>query len=295
MKEHNQRTRIMEVTPEYAARKIAEHEKMIEQGLIRQRPINEGLVKKYAGDMKRGRWALSHQGIAFDEDNRLIDGLKRLWAVRKAKVPVLMSVTTGVPTNTNGGFSVPTMDVIDVGQARTIGHQLHISHGISGANQVASAIRNIVHIHSNDWHLKLAVTTYLEILSIYNKDIDQIFKHTTHMKQRVGAIVAALAIYHSMYPEKARAFAASFFSKENLPKGSPILGLIKWRELHADVSGKAGLMATTFSVCHAIHEYHHDKQVEHVQPHDGAMYWLGNLNKKTADIVRGIVYPLKND
>lgn len=293
MKEHNQRTRVMEVTPDWAARKLAEHERMVEEGLIRQRPVPAGLVAKYAGDMKRKRWALSHQGIAFDEESKLIDGLKRLWAVVKAGVPVRMAVTTGVPAKTDGSYSIPTMDIVDMGQQRSIAHQLRISHGIAGASKIASAIRNIVHVHTSDFELRLPITAYLEIYDAYQHDIESVGKFATHLRQRVGPVIAPLAIYHANHPEKARAFAASYFSKENLGKGSPVLALIKWRELNPAISGKSELAKTLRTICHAIHEFHHDKELDIAQPVKEAMYWLGSLNKANAEKVRKIAYPLR--
>ena len=45
------------------------------------RRFNKTVVTKYAADMKAGRWALTHQGIAFNENKELIDGHNRLNAI----------------------------------------------------------------------------------------------------------------------------------------------------------------------------------------------------------------------
>ena len=64
------------------------------------RPIRNTKIVQYSQDMKAGRWMLTHQGIAFNGDGRLLDGQNRLHAIVRAGVPVEMMVCRGVPTNT---------------------------------------------------------------------------------------------------------------------------------------------------------------------------------------------------
>lgn len=293
MKEHNIRTREMEITPAYAERKLKELQHLVEQGVFRQRTINKPLVDSYASDMARGRWGLSHQGIAFDEQGRLIDGQHRLWAVIKAGIPVKMMVTTGLPGSTNGGFSVPTMDVIDRGKNRTVGNQLTIAHGISGAGYVAATVKAIANVYTADRHLRLTMTQVIELLEMYANGIHAIFSLTTHNRQKVGPILGPLVIYHASFPEKAKEFAQAFFTKENLRKGSPVLALIKWLDAHPHMGGRELVFQRIFAVCHCVHEFHHDKELEAAQSRDEAMYWLANLNKKHAEIIRKMIYPLR--
>ena len=59
------------------------------------RPLRPSHVKTLAYDMKNGHWQVTHQGIAFDDTGRLIDGQHRLHAIVEAGVPVEMSVTRG--------------------------------------------------------------------------------------------------------------------------------------------------------------------------------------------------------
>lgn len=62
--------------------------------------------------MIRGEWVTTHQGIAFTESGRLLDGQHRLEAIAKFGQPVLMLVTNGLD---DAAFSV-----IDSGIKRTI-------------------------------------------------------------------------------------------------------------------------------------------------------------------------------
>lgn len=56
------------------------------------RAVNWNWVAQLARDMRAGRFACTHQGIAFDTNGRLIDGQHRLWAILEADVPVRMRV-----------------------------------------------------------------------------------------------------------------------------------------------------------------------------------------------------------
>ncbi|MEI8064585.1 MAG: hypothetical protein WCH84_11045, partial [Verrucomicrobiota bacterium] len=57
------------------------------------RTIKDDMVVAYARDMVNGVWAATHQGLAFDVDERLIDGQHRLKAVIMANRTVKMKVT----------------------------------------------------------------------------------------------------------------------------------------------------------------------------------------------------------
>lgn len=78
----------MTVTPELAAEWL-EHN-------THNRTLRPRVVDKYAADMKAGRWLLTHQGIAFDDDNVLVDGQHRLAAVVQSGAAAKMLITRGV-------------------------------------------------------------------------------------------------------------------------------------------------------------------------------------------------------
>ena len=80
---------IVEVTPALAASWLDKNEN--------NRPINWNYVAQLARDMKAGRFACTHQGIAFDTEGRLIDGQHRLWAVLEVDVPVRIRVFRNEP------------------------------------------------------------------------------------------------------------------------------------------------------------------------------------------------------
>lgn len=72
-------------------------EAWLEKNYQHQRHIRWSHVDKLADQMRHSRWKLTHQGIAFSDTGRLIDGQHRLWAIIKADVAITMTVTRGVP------------------------------------------------------------------------------------------------------------------------------------------------------------------------------------------------------
>jgi len=103
------------VTPEMAARWL--------EGNIHNRDIRIADVNRYAEDMRRGRWKLTHQAIAFTEDGTLIDGQHRLWAILESGVTVPMLVVHGL--------AMDTQLVIDTHRGRTASDALNLmdKHG----------------------------------------------------------------------------------------------------------------------------------------------------------------------
>jgi hypothetical protein len=75
---------VKQVSPEMAAKWL--------EGNTHNRPLNEAAIDRLVRDMQAGRWRLTHQGIAFDANDVLIDGQHRLWAVVIANVTVPMRV-----------------------------------------------------------------------------------------------------------------------------------------------------------------------------------------------------------
>jgi hypothetical protein len=80
---------IVEVTPALAASCLDKNEN--------NRPVNWNYVSQLARDMVAGRFAVAHQGIAFDTNGKLIDGQHRLWAIIEADVPVRSRVFYNEP------------------------------------------------------------------------------------------------------------------------------------------------------------------------------------------------------
>src|ERR1700744_3535283 len=96
-------TRLEIITPKIATQYIALNHK-------NNRNLKPSVVQNLATQMSRGEWETTHQGIAFDTEGYLIDGLHRLSAIVLSGVTVEMMVTYGLKD----------ASCIDVGSRRTI-------------------------------------------------------------------------------------------------------------------------------------------------------------------------------
>lgn len=189
------------------------------------RPIRGGAVREYANEMRSGRWGVTHQGIALDEHEILIDGQHRLLAVIESGQSVQMMVTRGLPArvNKNGVF---TMDVIDNGRRRTTADQLHLMHGIASANIVAGALRVIGMICAPFYCRTVTVGQAKGILSIYQSEIEECILSIGQFKpMRRASVVGTLAFCQKVNPDRIREFVQSAASGEGLKKGSAALAL----------------------------------------------------------------------
>ncbi|MFI6519524.1 hypothetical protein ACIBF1_28480 [Spirillospora sp. NPDC050679] len=119
-------TEIMEVTPELAAEWLIKNE--------RNRPLSKASVHSLAQAIKRDEWQVTHQGIAFDQDGRLIDGQHRLAAIVKAQIPVQVLVTWGVNST--------AFTVMDTGRKRTGKDALSLLNE-ANASHLAAALRGL--------------------------------------------------------------------------------------------------------------------------------------------------------
>lgn len=94
------KTEIIKITPEMARHWIekANHNNP-------RKKINWNNVRKFAQAIKDGKWTTTHQGIAFDKFNRLVDGQHRLLAIIESGIAIYLMVTFGVSLD-----AVPDMD-----------------------------------------------------------------------------------------------------------------------------------------------------------------------------------------
>ncbi|AXE87602.1 hypothetical protein [Streptomyces sp. Go-475] len=104
----------------------------LERNLEENRKVSTVRVKRYAKAMAEGRWKLTHQSIAFDQQGNLIDGQHRLMAVIHSK--------TVVPIRVHVGADPSTFAVIDTGYGRVASQFMRVAN----ANIVKGAARIIL-------------------------------------------------------------------------------------------------------------------------------------------------------
>ena len=208
----------MKTTIESITPKIAQ-EYLQKVDIAHQRKLTISRAQSFAREMTAGHWFLNHQGIAFDEQGRLIDGQHRLKAIELCGITLQMLVTRGIATEMVNGVRLFAIDTIDVGYKRQTGEQLTLRHGIENGNRVAAATRSIL-----NWATSLHKNTTpvaLEILGIY----PSIKKLSSGNKTKIltGPIIGCFAVAIKSFPNLATEFVEPFISGAGLEQGSPAL------------------------------------------------------------------------
>ncbi len=113
---------------------------------IKNRSVRDSHVDWLASQMKAGKWILNGEAIILDEENQVIDGQHRLFAVMQSGVTIESLVTRGVDRR---GFAT-----IDTGSARTFSNVL----GIAGEKYAAAVAAAIAWTYRHDLGKMFATT-----------------------------------------------------------------------------------------------------------------------------------------
>jgi hypothetical protein len=227
------RFEIRDVEPVWAQEKIDELERRQAKGLFIQRPPRWGAIRRYANDMEHGAWALTHQCVAFDVADNLIDGQNRLRAVVMSGATVRMAVAYNVPERQGKGDGIRTMDTIDLGVPRNVWMALRISHGYgSEAIEFASDARNIARFvllaPGTEEKLKGVGVSAAQTLFIldkmgYKAGVERLRALVPYKKLRTAPFSGVWCWYWMVHPKKAESFAVDYATQVNLGQGHPAL------------------------------------------------------------------------
>ncbi|MGV3756992.1 MAG: hypothetical protein ACO1QS_16545 [Verrucomicrobiota bacterium] len=156
----------MEITPKMALNWLNNN--------LGNRALKWDVVEAYARDMRNGVWVATHQGIAFNADDDLIDGQHRLKAIVESGVTVKMMVTFGLPVKVEGKEELTTMDCVDRGRSRSVADQLTIQHGFKNANITAAICAAMASLCCMERTRKVNVNEALIIFRAFEQPILQV-------------------------------------------------------------------------------------------------------------------------
>lgn len=206
---------------------------------VAQRKLNPLHVHRLASQIKAGDWRLTHQAIALDTSDRLIDGQHRIAAIIEANTTIELVVARDVDPD--------VFYVIDTGRARTAANALQII-GIPSAIVVASAIKSLLKYQATKgtrrlWSNELTATVSTErvvqiaqsplglLLRTQQSTADYMLGGVGRAGARVSVMVALTAI-KSTAKGAHDAAIAEFVEKvatgAMLPPDSPILAYRRW-------------------------------------------------------------------
>lgn len=84
------------------------------QANTHNRELRESRVNYFIGEIKAGRWRLTHQGIAFGSNRVLLDGQHRLWAIALSGASVPALIVVNVPPDSLEAIDVSMRSVADI-------------------------------------------------------------------------------------------------------------------------------------------------------------------------------------
>lgn len=175
-------TTIETITPEIA-RSYLEHNR-------RNRKVKPRQVESLSRDIKRGKFYLTHQGIAFDESGALVDGQHRLLASLMANLPITVMVSRDMPTE--------CVNAIDRGETRSVCDVMNIAHKNERSalkdKRIVSALSQLV--RCNYKNLKLSTSETAALYDALSAAVDSVYDIVTQCAayHRMNAPIIAAAI-----------------------------------------------------------------------------------------------------
>lgn len=264
----------------------------------KNRPIRNGDVEKFANIIRKGMWKLTHQGVAFDYNNVLLDGQHRLFAIVEAGLGVDMLVTRGLDPE--------AMDCIDVGMKRTVADALMLNHGVKNSTSTAAAVNMIAKICCRGHRdIKVSTAHALRILEIYDVGIRDVFLAVNPFKPvRTAGVFGTLAFAFKTHPEEVMSFAKAITFGEGLQRGDPALtfrnALVSGGGARAFGPGGSAVMALADATLLALYHHCHGNKVSVIRKSDAGFRWfrdkqLGSVNKVRVLFERGQLTRTSNE
>lgn len=182
-----------------------------------QRNLRENHVATLAAIMRNGQWTTNHQGIAFDDKGRLMDGQHRLAAIVKSGVTVSMIVSRG--WQDNGGL---IMDTIDHNAKRTVGNSFQVTYGIKNANITAAIVRTVANICTRGNPVSSSPATAKEIYDWFKKEIGHVLGLTgDHLYMRKAVVLGTLAFCLRPMGAAMEPFVEQVVTGDGMPRNGP--------------------------------------------------------------------------
>lgn len=214
---------VMLVTPKMATEWLASHENV--------RPLSKKRVESLAHDMQTGNWKVTHQGICFDEHDKLIDGQHRLHAVvlSGASVRMLVCRSRGITIH----------DALDRGTPRRLAT-------LTGRRTREIAAVGVLRFFEAGQviHRPLTLGEAQDIFDHHDKAFEALAE-VRGASRLIGGVLAACVWAHPCEPAKVVRFAEQVARGEMIKRGDPAYAFRSWqarpsgRRSHAENAGLA--------------------------------------------------------
>lgn len=189
----------------------------------RNLPVRPSVVDFYASEMSAGRWALTHQGIAFGEIDGikvLIDGQHRLLACVQSGVTIEAWVTWDAP--------IATQVLVDKGRIRSVADELLHFNGVQYASKKTSAARCLISLCCNFQNIKMSNGMADLVIGELGREMDFVIEACKNFRPADRTWVLAVLSFAYSADRSLGVFIEAFGSGENLKHGDPAKALRDW-------------------------------------------------------------------
>ncbi len=202
------KTKVMQVTPDQARAWLARNHES-------NRKIEQDRVDSYADDMRQGRWTLTHQGIAFDKRERLIDGQHRLAAV--------VAFGKSVPMLVCWNDEATLDDPIDRARPRSLAFLVGVTTRRVGAITCCGSLEL-------GYRVKIPSVGFIQEVAERNADAFRTFDEKIEKFERLASagLAGALAWTFPVAKMKTVHFAEQVIFGEMIQRGDPAFALRNW-------------------------------------------------------------------
>lgn len=201
----NMRTTIETITPKLA--------RVYFDRRAPNRPINNRAVMRYSQAMKDGAWETTHEGIAFNENNMLIDGQHRLLAVIDSNVTITIQVT-------RYSERAP-MAVMNCGVARNQGDRMQLAGVIPDHGRAYTAIISamILAEHGAEKRQQMQPHVVFRIYEQEKNNIGKIIDILGFSKKHSAIMVAGLSYCYVFAPTQIESLTVFLRDRHGYAKG----------------------------------------------------------------------------
>lgn len=211
-------SKVMEITPAMAVDMLKKNNK--------NRPISNTYVKKFAKDMREGKWMVNGEAIVFSQDGTLLDGQHRLQAIVESGSAVTMCVVNGI--------SEDAYKTIDIGRKRTAADAIATfdEKFLKDRGVIAAAISTLYQfeggIYNEDARSKHL--SHEDVISFAEKNFKHLSRSLEHVRPLGWArkivpfscLVAIHYLFNKVDPFETETFFHKLNSGEGMHKDDPV-------------------------------------------------------------------------
>ena len=195
----------------------------------KNRKLKERVLEKYVMDMKNLAWLTTHECVAFDDADNLIDGQHRLEGIVRAKTPVLIVVSSGWPSVQG---KKKTMDALNMGANRSLADQLNLQHDLPprDAKNVVQMCNAIAAASFGNSRIRCSTTdAILAVFALYKSEINWwLANPITQHGLKQATVAACLIMGRAVWADKMEDARNRLQTGENLTRENPLLHLRNW-------------------------------------------------------------------